>query len=477
MKTITKFVYPAFALFAFACLGGTASALTVYPINNGFEQPDLGSGCDAWQYTPTSPGWTFYGGGIAANESCFDVAGATNGNNDNGATSTSGQAALLQGGDGTLAGGFAQTLTLPAAGNWVLYFSLEGRPFYDGANGVNVFLDGVQAGSTLFPANLGSFNGASVNLGNLAAGSHTIGFAGTIPEGDHTTFVDNVRLANGATGDLFASINGTAGNSGGSIYDYTPLQTTFASGLSRPRGLAFNRFGSLFVVNSTFDGVTGTFQVSIVKITSDGVQNTVATLSGDLFGEGVTFDRAGNLFVLALDDTDPNLAATIYKITPHGVVSTFGNLPASGFGVAFDSAGNLFAAGNDQTIYKFTPNGTRSVFVGPSAFTPNSFPAGLAFDRLGNLFVSTESGCPPAEPDSILKFTPDGVESTFATDLTLPRGLAFDRRGNLFVTELLCDTAGSDILEFRPDGTRRVFAVVSGQTNSGPEFLAFQLSQ
>jgi sugar lactone lactonase YvrE len=145
--------------------------------------------------------------------------------------------------------------------------------------------------------------------------------------------------------------------------------------------------------------------------------------------------------------------------------------------VAFDSAGNLFAAGNDQTIYKFTPNGTRSVFVGPSAFTPNSFPAGLAFDRLGNLFVSTESGCPPAEPDSILKFTPDGVESTFATDLTLPRGLAFDRRGNLFVTEILCDTAGSDILEFRPDGTRRVFAVVSGQTNSGPEFLAFQPSQ
>jgi hypothetical protein len=172
---------------ALAWFANTASASTIYPINNGFEQPDLGSGCDAYQYTPPSPGWTFYGGGIAANESCFDVAGATNGNNDNHVTSTSGQTALLQGGDGTLAGGFSQTLTLPTAGNWVLYFSLEGRPYYDGPNGVNVFLDDVQVGSTLFPANLGSFNGVSVNLGNLTAGSHTIGFAGTIPEGDHTT--------------------------------------------------------------------------------------------------------------------------------------------------------------------------------------------------------------------------------------------------------------------------------------------------
>jgi hypothetical protein len=193
MKTITNKICGTLAVsvLAFACFD-TASALTVYPINNGFEQPDLGSGCGAYQYNPPSPGWAFVNSsGIAANESCFDVAGATNGNNNNGATSTSGQAGLLQGGDGTLAGvSFSQTLSLPTAGNWVAYFSLEGRAANDGANGVNVFLDGVQVGSTLFPANLGSFNGASVNLGNVTSGSHTIGFAGTIPEGDHTTFVD-----------------------------------------------------------------------------------------------------------------------------------------------------------------------------------------------------------------------------------------------------------------------------------------------
>ena len=180
-----------------------ASATTIYPTNNGFEQPDLGLG---FEYSPSSPGWTFAGGiagvfgaGIAANGSNFNVAGATNGNNDNGATSTEGQAAFLQKGDGTLAGGsFSQTLTLPA-GNWVLFFSLEGRPAIEGTqgpNGVSVFLDGVQVGGTLFPANVGSFNDTNVNLGKLAAGSHTIAFAGNdVLGGDRTTFVDNVSLS------------------------------------------------------------------------------------------------------------------------------------------------------------------------------------------------------------------------------------------------------------------------------------------
>jgi len=292
MKTITNIIYAAFALLAAVCFD-TASALPVYPINNGFEQPDLGSGCFAYQYNPSNPGWTFANSsGIAANGSCFDVAGATNGNNDNGATSTAGQAAFLQGGDGTLADvNFSQTLTL-TAGNWVLYFSLEGRPANDGANGVNVFLDGLQVGSTLFPASLGSFNGASANLGNVTAGSHTIAFAGTVPDGDHTTFVDNVRLANGATGDLFASINGNTHNFGGSIYDYTPLQTTFASGLSRPRGLAFDSVGNLFVATNTRDSMDH-FQGTIFKFTPDAVMSTFATgFPADFFLHALALDNS-----------------------------------------------------------------------------------------------------------------------------------------------------------------------------------------
>jgi glucose/arabinose dehydrogenase len=122
---------------------------------------------------------------------------------------------------------------------------------------------------------------------------------------------------------------------------------------------------------------------------------------------------------------------------------------------------------SDPAIYKFAPDGTRTVFVGPNAFTSSQLPVGLAFDRTGNnLFVSTEGD--PGN-DTILMFTPDRMESTFATGLNNPRGLAFDGHGNLFVAEANPAPDG-DILEFAPGvGLPSTFA-------SGidlPEFLTF----
>jgi sugar lactone lactonase YvrE len=290
--------------------------------------------------------------------------------------------------------------------------------------------------------------------------------------------------AQGAVNDLFASINGTGDNGGGFIYKYTStgVQSIFVSGLSRPRGVAFDHAANLFVATMTCD-VSGTCQGAIVKITPRGAQSTFATFSQQNFQpEGVAFDSAGNLFVMAIDLTDTNLASTIYKFTPGGVQSTFGSVPGQGAGLAFDVAGNLFAADAvDVTIYKFDPDGTRSVFVGPSAFPPNNFPVGLAQDRFGNLFASTESGFVNDPSNVVLKFTPDGVGSTFAANLdNYPRGLAFNKGGQLFVAEVgeepNAPTPG-DILKFTPDGTRTVFAVMpSPAVNAGPEFLTFQLS-
>lgn len=289
--------------------------------------------------------------------------------------------------------------------------------------------------------------------------------------------------ANGAVGDLFVSINGNGFDGGGFIYRYTSngQQSTFAFGLSRPRGVTFDQFGNLFVGNMRCFGGTCCCQGTIVKITPAGVQSTFATLSQQNFQpEGMAFDQGGNLFVMAIDLTDANLASTIFKFTPNGVQSTFGSVPGQAFGLAFDSVGNLFAAGN-SSIYKFTPDGARTVFADPSQFPPNNGPIDLAFDRFGNLFASTESGLVNDPSNVVVKFTPNGVGSTFASALgNYPRGLAFNKAGLLFVAEVgeaanPPPTAG-DILRFTPDGTRRVFAVMpSPAFNAGPEFLAFQL--
>jgi sugar lactone lactonase YvrE len=282
------------------------------------------------------------------------------------------------------------------------------------------------------------------------------------------------------TVDLFASINGTTQNGGGSILEFTPPggQTTFASALNRPRGLSFDSAGNLFVATTTLDLNSGNYSGAILKIASDGTQTTFANVSGpsdSFILEDVKIDDSDNVFLMVNDEMDPNEASVIYRFAPDGTQSTFGNVPGEGFGLAFDSEGNLYAADfGDQTVYLFTPGGTGTVFIGPSAFDPDQGPAGLAFDRFGNLFVSTEIAGNPGGGDTILIFAPDGTESIFASGLDEPRGLAFDHAGQLFVAEVPATTTG-DILKFAPDGTGTVFASGLGRIegNGGAEFLTF----
>ena len=265
--------------------------------------------------------------------------------------------------------------------------------------------------------------------------------------------------------NLYVTVNGDFSSSGGSISEYTPtgMQVTFASGLSRPRGLAFDNSGNLFA-GLTYLSPAGNEHARILRFPPQGHESVLgnAALS---FTQGVVTDGAGNVFALVQDQISP-FPGTIYKFAPNGTRTLFASTPGQSFAIAFDNSGNLFAADfGDQAIYKFTLDGTRSVFVGPEAFADGTGPIGLAFDSTGNLFVSTEGD--PGN-DVILEFTPGGMESTFAGGLTQPRGLAFDAAGNLFVAETLQSPSG-DILEFTTGGVEIVFA--SGIDR--PEFLTF----
>ena len=133
---------------------------------------------------------------------------------------------------------------------------------------------------------------------------------------------------------------------------------------------------------------------------------------------------------------------------------TFGRLFSSlaAFTILFVVGSTLAAPGDlyvsdvaGKQILKFTPAGTKSVFVsGLDGVGP------LAFDRAGNLFVTASS-----QPDAVLKFAPGAVKSTFISGLSSPGWLAFDRAGNLFVTESFGDTG--DISKITPSGTKSTF--------------------
>jgi len=136
--------------------------------------------------------------------------------------------------------------------------------------------------------------------------------------------------------------------------------------------------------------------------------------------------------------------------------------------LAFDSAGNLYAVNNtnanplaylwppspyDNTIEEFA-----SDFTHLGAFaTGLNCPWGIAFDNSGNLYVANSGTNDDYLNDTIVKFTTNGVRSTFATatsGLSGPRGLAFDSTGNLYVANSLNGT----IEKFTPNGSGSVFA-------------------
>ena len=146
------------------------------------------------------------------------------------------------------------------------------------------------------------------------------------------------------------------------LMKFTPggVQSTFASGVDHPFGLAFNSAGNLFVADAATD--------NIYEFTPGGVQSTFASgyFGGSL--EGLAFNSAGDLFVLAGRSVG---SSSIYEFTPGGVQSTF----ASGLdhycpiGLAFNSAGDLFVGDTEGgNIYDYTPGGVESTFA--STFGP-----------------------------------------------------------------------------------------------------------
>ncbi len=156
--------------------------------------------------------------------------------------------------------------------------------------------------------------------------------------------------------------------------------------------------------------------------------------------------RADTIYVATYFD------ASIWKFSTDGTRSLLAGPTIFGpAGLAYDKAGNLYVANaNNNTIEKFTTNGVASVFAAdPGDNSVMNGPAGLVFDAKGNLYTVNYFG------NSVAKFTTNGTASTFATDdgsytlLVSPDGLAFDAAGNLYVA----NNGGNFISKFAADGT------------------------
>ncbi|HUE86421.1 MAG TPA: hypothetical protein VMO26_10115 [Vicinamibacterales bacterium] len=164
---------------------------------------------------------------------------------------------------------------------------------------------------------------------------------------------------------------------------------------------------------------------------------------GDVWG--VAFDPSGNLIVVSRD--------TIFTIDPAGVIIRLATLPHGMYAGGSDAAGNpLFIRSN--ALYRLNVDGTTTRLAGGThghcgdggpALSACFYMAGLAADRLGNVFIADGYN------NRIRKIDTNGIVSTVAGNgvggacgdggpatsacVAHPQTVAVDDNGNLFIAD------------------------------------------
>lgn len=190
------------------------------------------------------------------------------------------------------------------------------------------------------------------------------------------------------------------------------------------------------VVTLTVTDITGNMNTCSTTVTVEGptfeVEDYVTGLSTP---RGLAFNQDQNLFIAE------HTTGKIFEATDVETTTEFASTGFNNNGISFDEDGNLYVAESFLSqILKFDTNVQQSVFLNSS--NGISSPWDVKFDSAGNLYVSNFSG-------NILRITPAGSVSEYATGLFSPEGIAFDSNGNLFVA----DRNDRKLIRIAPDGS------------------------
>jgi len=254
---------------------------------------------------------------------------------------------------------------------------------------------------------------------------------------------------------LLYSISTVAGSA--SMGDGGPAT---AAQIGAIQGIATDRWGNLYLSDTNHHRVR--------KIAATGIITTVAGTGTAGFGGdggpatsaqlnlpyGLAVDLAGYLYIADLNNS------RVRRVSPDGTIGTYagsGGQGSSGDGgpatsaqmlsprnVAVDAAGNLYISEfGGNRVRKVTPDGLISTAAGtgiagfrgdggPASAAQLAFPAGLALDRQGNLYIAD------SQNQRVRKLLPGGQISTVLGgtgpySLLTPIAVAVDLAGQVYV--------------------------------------------
>lgn len=216
---------------------------------------------------------------------------------------------------------------------------------------------------------------------------HTIRVAVPIAENLHP--VTNPALD--AQGNIYATFSGSRGQKVPvAVFkiDTNYAVKPFVADMMNATGIAFDRAGYMYV-SSRHDG-------AVYRVAANGTMTTYAEGMG--IATGIAFDRSQNLYV-------GDRSGTIFKIDRDQKVFVFATLEpsVSAYHLAFNPQGDLFVTGpttsSFDSVYRIDPHGTVSTF-----YRGLGRPQGLAFDIEGNLYVAASL----AGRRGVVKITPTG---------------------------------------------------------------------
>jgi sugar lactone lactonase YvrE len=193
---------------------------------------------------------------------------------------------------------------------------------------------------------------------------------------------------------------------------FTGVQSTVATGLDSPTGVAVDFLGNIYIAN---------FGDSLVlEVPASG--GAATPVGGGFSGAAsVATDAAGDLFIADTYDD------RVVEIPFGGSQTAVGSFSGQISGVWIDAYNNLFAVDRSNGLVVEIPFGGSQTTVESGLSNPET----TAVDAAGDLFVAEYS------PNQVQEFPAgNGTPTTVGTDLGGPFGVATDAAGNVYIADI-----------------------------------------